>query len=519
MARPSRYGALFIPSGSHRSLVGESEDHPSHGSTPAFLVLSRRGFRVTGLSWIAILLVATLLSACRVQTPTPTPVNRPPLIYPTDTPAPVIVETSTSQPTIQPTQTASPTASPTPPVAFLEVDPKPPIRFDLIYLSDERLMRWDHIRQSQEALINQVITYTLSTDGSQIALLRAKGITANGIEMYDLERLDLETRQIQILIDDLPKAGSLSLSPDNQWLAYAIPGDDPTIHIVANTDDPARQTLATCQSSHPSHCTNLIWSPKSRELAWSDREGLWRYDLGSHAPRLILPAQAAIPDPRGNSTQVSVRYQSLSWSPFGRYILSEIVVPASDVRWWGIADTTLQRLALLPDSFTTQPPRISAIWTQDGKVFVTRPSHFVENQAPVIELWIVTPTYSDLLILDRKYTLPPMEIYTSQRTVSRPDFSLERPFQANDYTFRLAAYTTGEPVLSALMNFDLRFGILEKTNDLIVAEQNLLWAPDGSSLLLGEIEPKWIPVGSPTLYDLQAAIGAQTCCFSWTPDR
>lgn len=518
MARASRYGALSIPSGSHRSLVGESEDHPSHRSTPALFVLSRRGFRVIGLVWTGIFLLTSLLSACRVQSPAPTPIIRPPLIYPTDTPAPVIVETPTFQPTTQPTLTASPTASPTPPVAVLEVDPKPPIQFDLFYLSDKRLMRWDHTRQSQEALINQVITYTLSTDGSQIALLRAKGITANGTEMYDLERLDLETRRIQILIDDLPKAGSLSLSPDNQWLAYTIPGDDHTIHIVANTDAPARQMLATCQFSHPTHCTNLIWSVKNRDLAWSDREGLWRYTLGSHAPQLIVPAQASIPDPRGNLTQVAVRYQSLSWSPSGRYILSEVVVPASDVRWWGIADTALQRLALLPDSFTTQPPRISAIWAQDGGVFVTRPSHFVENQPPVIELWNVTPTYSDLLLLNRKYTLPPMEIYTSQLTVSRPDFSLERPFQANDYTFRLAAYTTGEPVLSALMTFDLRFGILEKTNDLIVAGQNLLWAPDGSSLLVDEFEPKWIPVGSPTLYDLQAAIGAQTCCFSWAPD-
>ncbi len=519
MARPSRYGALSVPSGSHRSLVGESEDHPSHGSTPAFLVLSRRDFRVTGLSWTAILLLATLFSACRAQTPAPTPINRPPLIYPTDTPAPVIVETPTNQPTIQPTLTASPTASPTAPVAVLELDPKPPIQFDLFYLSDKRLMRWDHTSQSQEALINQVITYTLSTDGSQIALLRAKGIAANGTELYDLERLDLETRQIQILIDDLPKAGSLSLSPNNQWLAYAIPGDDPTIHIVANTDEPARQTLATCQSSHPSNCTNLIWSPSSRELAWSDREGLWRYTLGSSAPQLILPAQASIPDPRGSSTQVSVRYQSLSWSPFGRYILSEVVVPASDVRWWGVADTTMARLALLPDSFTTQPPRISAIWTQDGKLLVTRPSHFVKNQAPAIEFWNVIPTLSDLLLLSRKFPLLPLEIYTSPRVVSLPDFSLERPFQANDYTFRLAAYTTGEPVLSALLTFDLRFGILEKTNDLIVAGQNLLWAPDGSSLLVDEFEPKWIPVGSPTLYDLQAAIGGQTCCFSWAPDR
>jgi hypothetical protein len=68
------------------------------------------------------------------------------------------------------------------------------------------------------------------------------------------------------------------------------------------------------------------------------------------------------------------------------------------------------------------------------------------------------------------------------------------------------------------MTFDLRFGILQKTNDLIVAGQNLLWAPDGSSLLVDEFEPKWIPVGSQTLYDLQAAIGVQTCCYNWAPD-
>lgn len=498
--------------------MGESGDYPSNYPTPAHFVLSRCGFGVIGILSTGILLLATLLSACSVQTPAPTPIIRPPLIYPTDTPAPVILDTPTAQPTIQPTLIASPTSSPTPPVAVLEADPKPPIQFDLIYLSDNRLMRWDHTHQSQQALINQVITYTLSTDGSQIALLRAKGITANATEMYDLERMDLETRRIQILVDDLPKAGSLSLSPDNQWLAYAIPGSDHTIQIVANTETPSRQTLATCQASHPTHCTDLVWSADSRELAWTAREGLWRYTLNSRAPQLIVRAEASIPDPRGNSTQVAVRYQSLSWSPYGRYILSEVVVPASDVRWWGIADTTLQRLALVPDTFTTQSPRISAIWTRDGKVFVTRPSHFVENQAPAIELWIVTPTYSDLLMPDREYTFPPVEIYTSQLTSSLLDFSLERPFQVNDYTFRLAAYTTGEPLLSALLTFDLRFGILEKTNDLILDEQALQWAPDGSSLLVGEFEPKWTSIRSLAIYDLQAAIGTQTCCFSWVPN-
>ena len=487
---------------------------------PASFPPSRRGFYLRRAIWIGILLAVSLLSGCRSPAPTPTPSRRPPLVYPTDTPAPVIVITPSS-PVILPTLTASPTASPTAPVAVLEADPKPPLPYDLVYLSSSRLMLWDHTRQDQEALVNQVNLYTLSADGSQIALVRAKGITANGIEMHDLELLSLETRQIQILVDDIQKVGSLALSPDQQWLAYSLPGDDHTIHLVSTSGAPTRQTLASCQSSHPTHCTNLSWSAKSRDLSWSDREGLWVYTLGSAAARLILPAQASIPDPRGNSTQISVRYQSLSWSPMGRYLLCEVVVPTSDVRWWGVADTTLKRLALLPDSFTTQPPRISATWTQDGRLFVTRPSHFVENQPPLIELWYLVPTHSDLLLLDRKYTLPPIEIYTPQLAVSLPDFSLEKPYQANSYFFYMAAYTTSEPVLSALLRFDLRFGLLEKTNDLILSEQTLQWAPDGPdgmSLLIGNLEPKWIASDSSTLYDLQAVFGAQSCCFTWVPN-
>ncbi|HWQ84142.1 MAG TPA: hypothetical protein VN363_06215, partial [Anaerolineales bacterium] len=408
--------------------------------------------------------------------------------------------------------------SPTPPVAVLETDPQPPLQFDLIYLSNNRLMRWDHSRQRQEALINQVIIYTLSPDGSQIALLRAQGISANGVEMFDLERMNLETREIQILVDDIHEVGALSLSADLKWLAYSIPGDDYTIHLVTNTNEPARQTIASCQPSHPTHCTNLTWSAESDALAWSDREGLWLYTFGGNGSRLILPAEASIPDPRGNTTRVAVRYQSLSWSPFGRYILCEVVVPSSDVRWWGVADTTLENLALLPDSFTTQPPRISAIWAQDGRLFVTRPSHFVENQRAEIELWNVFPTRSDLFLLDQQFTLPPVEIYTSEQTVSLPDYSLEYPYQVNDYTYHLAAYTTGGTVLSTLLRFDLRFGSLEKTNDLRVVEGNLHWAPDGTSILIGDFEPEWIAAGSPTLYDLQAALGVQSCCFSWIPN-
>ena len=517
MAWSGRYGALSIPSGSHGSLVGAPGNYSSRQSSPASNRLGRRGFYPSGAIWVGILLAISLLSGCRSLTPTPTPGSRPSLVYPTDTPAPVIVIPPTSE-VSNPTLTATPTPSPTPPVAVLEADPKPPLQFDLVYLSENRLMLWDHTRLSQAALISQVITYTLSMDGSQIALLRAKGISANGIEMYDLESLDLETRQIQILVDDTPRINTLSLSPDGQWLAYSIPGDDHTLRMASSRSNPNQKTLASCQPSHPTQCTDLKWSAKSNQLAWSDREGLWVYSLGSNSPHLVLPAQASIPDPRGSSTLISVRYQSLSWSPFDRYILCEVVVPSSNVRWWGIADTTLGRLALLPDSYTTQSPRISVIWTQDGKLFVTRPSHFVENQPAVIELWNVLPTRADLLMLDQKYTLPPLEIYTAQHTASLLDISLAKPYQVNDYFFNLAAYTTGEPVLSALTRFDLRYGILEKTNDLIVAEQDLQWAPDGNSLLIGNLDPKWIVAGGATLYDLQAAFGAQSCCFTWLPN-
>ena len=472
----------------------------------------------TGLLLGGLILLLTLLSGCRPQALPPTP-SRPALIYPTDTPALVLVDITPSPPVINPTLTPVPTSSPTPAVAIVEADPRPPLQHDLVYLSDNRLMLWDHNSMSQEALVNQVITYTLSADGSQIALLRSKGITANGIEMFDLERVDLVTGQIQILVDDTPRISSLSLSPDQQWLAYSVPGDDDTIHLVSNSGDQTRRTLASCQSIHPTQCTEMIWSAKNRDLAWSDREGLWLYSLSGDAVRLILPARATIPDPRGSTTEVTVRYQNLSWSPFGRYILCEVVVPSSDVRWWGIADTVQERLALLPDSFTTQPPRISVIWADNGRLFVTHPSHFVENKPPAIELWNIVPTRSDLLLLARRFVFQPMEIYTSQKTVGLPDFSLEQPFQANDYFFYLAVYTTGAPVLSAMARFDLRFGILEKTNDLLIQEQSIQWAPDGGSLLIGNLEPKWIVTGESTLYDLQAVSGAQSCCFSWLPTR
>ncbi len=518
MAWTRRDGSLYPPAGSRCALVSTPGNNLLRASLPARRPASFHALWPTGLVLGGLCLLLTLLSGCRPDAVSPTP-SRPALIYPTDTPALVVVDITPSPPVINPTLTPLPTASPTPVVAIVEADSKPPLQYDLVYLTDNRLMLWDHSSMSQEALVNQVITYTLSADSSQIALLRSKGITANGIEMFDLERVELATGQIQILVDDTPRISSLSFSPDQQWLAYSIPGDDYTIHLTANTGDLTRRTLASCQSIHPTQCTELIWSAKSRDLAWSDREGLWLYSLSSNATRLILPARATIPDPRGSSTEVSVRYQNINWSPFGRYILCEVVVPSSDVRWWGIADTVQDRLALLPDSFTTQPPRISVVWAEDGKLFVTQPSHFVENQQPAIELWNVLPTRSDLLLLDQRYTLPPMEIYTSQQTVGLPDFSLEQPYQANEYFFYLAAYTTGVPVLSALVRFDLRYGILEKTNDLLIEEQTIQWAPDGRSLLIGNLEPKWIVTGESTLYDLRAVFGAQSCCFTWLPTR
>src|SRR5690606_5211700 len=107
--------------GSHCIVVDDFVRSPVQQRAP---VLNRNRWRTycqSNLFWIGIFFMIVFLSGCSLQTVTPTPGNRPALIYPTETPAPINVITP-STPTNTPHPMPSPTPSPTAPVAILESD-------------------------------------------------------------------------------------------------------------------------------------------------------------------------------------------------------------------------------------------------------------------------------------------------------------------------------------------------------------------------------------------------------------
>ena len=58
-----------------------------------------------------------------------------------------------------------------------------PLSSDLLFLSGQSLIRWDHITHFGVALAEYIIEFSPNALRKQIALLRSRGVTANGAEL------------------------------------------------------------------------------------------------------------------------------------------------------------------------------------------------------------------------------------------------------------------------------------------------------------------------------------------------
>ena len=105
---------------------------------------------------------------------------------------------------------------------FPEITPSsvPILSSDLLFLSDHRLYRWDRLTHYGVILAENVLEFTASASENLVVMLRSKDVAANGVELYDLEVLDLTSMQVHPITVNLPRVDSISLSSDGRWLVY-----------------------------------------------------------------------------------------------------------------------------------------------------------------------------------------------------------------------------------------------------------------------------------------------------------
>jgi hypothetical protein len=414
----------------------------------------------------------------------------------------------------------------------------PAVASDLLYLSQNRLMRWDRLVGSTQLLVENVADYTASHGGTAVALLRPRKMTANGSERFDLEILNLQTLQTSPLLAEIPRPLALALSPDGDWLAYILPTENGAIYLRKIEAQAEARSLGNCRADPDRPCSSLAWSPDSKQLAWSDSQGVWlasrEEHLAANPPetpaRLVHSNRVQVSDPQGKSSQIEVSFDSPAWSPAGRFILLEVRPLASSVSWQGVVDTSSGRLSQAQDSFRYAPSEADAIWLPDGSLLVIHASDPQRQAPPFVHVWAVMPTSPDLLESRRQYNLYSDAFpFSESARKSIPAHSLDWPGMLDAHRLGLGVRLFGLDIAPILFRLDLPTGVLYKLSDLPADIAQVLWSPDGAgALALGPRGQAFYmpfsnrssdggPLGGGELSDLRPALGGDAHRFTWLP--
>ena len=365
-------------------------------------------------------------------------------------------------------------------------------------------------------LTTNVSAYSASASGDRIAVLRSRGITANATELYDLQMLDLVQQSAVTLLAESPRLYQIHTSPDGQWVAYTTQETGGSIYILRAEEGSQPVKVSTCSDEDAMICTGeLSWAPDSQNLAWSDGGGIWlspipQPGLPAPDPNVVVPTTITVEDPGGQLSPITVTYQDLRWSPFGRYLLAQVSVKTSTVKWLGLVDTLKGRIVEAPGTFGEEKISARLEWRPDGTLLGTFPG---KPGPPYLQIWQILPTRENLLGAGPSYTFPDWLLEgkqwqligvadTSERFIS---FALIQQF--------------GEA--GKLVQLDLRFGVFEVTGEIPGNTTSVLWAPDGSGVLVqskdGEVV--FLPGGGRQPISLLPVLGLEAHSFSWLAPR
>jgi hypothetical protein len=468
------------------------------------------------MSKLAFFLIAMLLAGCGVKaSPNQVEIVKSATNVPAremSTPPRI---TSTLQPT--PKEPVSPTLTPTRTATTIPIR-KISLPHDLLFLSDGKLMRWSHTQSEPRPAIIDVLDYSASVDGSKIAVVRKTGITANGVETFDLTILDTWSGNFVTLLGSTERLAAFRISPDGDWLA--LMNGLQQIYLLPTDGSDDGELISECQSDSAGDCNDLSWSPDSLEVIWDDARGIWQAGPDELLPRLVISNQLNIPDPKGQMISKQVQFHGLSWSPFGRYVLTRIQPNGSDVSWQAVVDTSLGRMAEIPTSYRLDQPNALAFWLKNGNLAVVHRDDKQTNRPVTLESWQILPTRPDLMRLEFRWEFDDKQLEAfkvGQHTDGLP----MTPCQLNDRTLSLAWNSSQLDGPGGLFTFDIKYGILEKIAEIPAHIVKATWTPEGNAALVQGSDGtlRFVSIDGSTISDLTNRIGQQTCCFTWLADE
>jgi WD40 repeat protein len=435
------------------------------------------------------------------------------------------------------TPTESPPQKPT--TVTSDINLKDHISSDLIFVSNGALVLWDSedgvikpivqvppIDNAAEATIEKglppgsILEYSADRRFRFIALLRSKGIAANGVELFDLALLDVEKGDFRLLIEEMPRIYQLSLSPDGQWFAYTT--DEKTGRIYALRTDGIGKPIdiGSYIVDEDWEYGQILWAPDGRRLVWSDASGIWITNPDEPDLRQILTDVIEIKDLQGEISSVRVMYPSLTWSPSGRFILALVKPFQSTVKWQGIIDARRGQISEVPGTYEYQSPAANARLGQNGDLIVSTGFDPEESHFPSLGIFRIVPTRDDMVIPKEEFLFHPEQFVSITGDFNyNNEFFLDVPTQIDEWNYSFIINPAEKTKQSVLFLFDKKSGSLSVVSEIPIDTISIDWSPNGdASILQGQHGSVLLILADERqVIDIGAAWELDSCCVDWMP--
>ncbi len=360
---------------------------------------------------------------------------------------------------------------------------------DLLYLAGKELVRWDPRTQYGVVLANDVKSFSLSNSGMAIALKRTRNVSVNGVSLFDLDILNLKTKQINNLVRDFEAVDQITLSPDGTWLAFTQNSKYKKIQALHISGKTKIKEIGSCVALEPIECSDLKWSPDSKKLLWTDSRGIWISSPEDSNPLLINPGKIGITDPHGKTSEMDAWFNNPIWSPIDRFVLLEVSLSRSPVYWHIVLDSRNGRIHSLHDTYRTDSSNISISWLSNGSLAVAHASNPKEFLSAEIEIWNLVPTNPELFVLKSNNEITARSLIENlvlaDFSVSAPvTLCLEwlHPLDSTTLLFRIRLLNSSiQPILARI---DLQDGKISPIAEVVIDVKAAIWAEGGSGLLI-----------------------------------
>ncbi len=458
------------------------------------------------------------------------------------------VETPTLAPTITPSPTPLGTPETLPPLEAADVNNLPATERDLLFVADGSLKLWTaHNRQISELMGGGVTHMAISADGNRVVVARLlsdlslssgdgeplpvvmDGDSAdNGLMRYtehEIIWIDVVSKEQWVIAPRIALLHSLAVSPDQRYISLtgldvsAVPLtiDDvedeamlfPGIKLyLASPPTSGIREIGACQDL----CGRMSWRQDSTLFAYSDRAGMWLFDVNNTQPQQVME--------QGVDAQPYQPQQlPLGWASNGRALLYRWAGPAAPYAIRDFAGPAPQ----LPYAFASsgEPRLVSAAWLADSRLLVmssvvgdellsdTGASDGVQNPFGLdqtrLEIWKYEP--GGVMSLDEGIVLAPGNGVLGSTAV-----------QLQDGRFAYALLHPWDATVSALYIRDSLAAQAVRLNGLPTGRYDLsiIWAMDGRDVLVlqsGGAVYYAQPEGG--LFDMTAVMGPNVSDAVW----